>query len=274
MKKVYTNSSDVIHLFAERSQDEARCSNVFFHKNRIYSYGYHYLMGEFINDESIYINDSGYSVTTAKHVSELRYGTRQYKQFLKTECDIDLVSSSVKQNLEKLANARKPEIYINNILHLWEKLNEYLDYSKSKDVKKTDKYKDVKKAVNLINKDSVNFKEALLKQKKADDKKKKAAIKKLLVDKIDKFYSYEIDNFRTGDEDYVRISQDNKSIETSQRVSVGIDDAKILYKLISLGKDIKGYRIGSYTVISINGVLKIGCHNINIESMHLTGKKL
>ena len=42
------NSADVIHMFAQRTQSEGRCINVFFEYNRIYSYGRHYLLGEFI----------------------------------------------------------------------------------------------------------------------------------------------------------------------------------------------------------------------------------
>jgi len=75
MKTVFNSSSDVIHLFAQRSQDNARCSNVFFDKNKIYSYGYHYLLGEFISnnkgDEAIMINNLGYSSTTGKHIDQL-----------------------------------------------------------------------------------------------------------------------------------------------------------------------------------------------------------
>ena len=60
MKRVFTNSYDVIHLYAQRSQDEGRCSNVFFYGDKIYSYGHHYLLGEFIDDgKAIIINDEG-----------------------------------------------------------------------------------------------------------------------------------------------------------------------------------------------------------------------
>jgi hypothetical protein len=39
-------------------------------------------------------------------------------------------------------------------------------------------------------------------------------------------------------------------------------EGRLLYKMIKQGKDIKGHKIGYYTVISVNGVLTIGCHKI------------
>ena len=58
MKRVYTTSSDVIHLFAQRRQDGARCANVFFdNRDKIYSYGYHYLLGEFIDKNNLKIEN-------------------------------------------------------------------------------------------------------------------------------------------------------------------------------------------------------------------------
>jgi len=58
MRKVFSNSSDVIHKFVERSQNEGRSANCYFEGDKIYSYGRHYLLGEFVNngkeDEDIF----------------------------------------------------------------------------------------------------------------------------------------------------------------------------------------------------------------------------
>jgi len=86
--------------------------------------------------------------------------------------------------------------------------------------------------------------------------------------------NYEISYLHGIKQAYVRLSKDGQTVETSQGANVPVKDAKVLYKMILAGKDIKGYRIGYYTVISINGALKIGCHNINIDSMHTIGKIL
>jgi len=275
MKKVFNSSSDVIHLFAQRDQNEARCSNVFFDNiNKIYSYGHHYLLGEFIDDNTIMIDDRGYSVTTSKHINQINYATRQYKQFYKSQTDIDTVYESVLSNKKALINARKPEKYITPILSLFERLNEYLTYTKNKTVKKSDKYKEIKSIVKVVSNFDADF------QKKMQDTEKKRilALKrkeaKQVKEKLQKFNSYEVDSIYIGGEDFLRLSKDGTKVETSQRVSVSRENAKALYEMIKRGIDIKGKHIENYVVTSINGTLKIGCHNINIDSVHAIGKQL
>ena len=44
MKKVFSTSSEVMHLFANKNQDNAtnQTRNAFFERTSLYSYGYHY----------------------------------------------------------------------------------------------------------------------------------------------------------------------------------------------------------------------------------------
>ena len=109
-------------------------------------------------------------------------------------------------------------------------------------------------------------------QEKSQKEKAKEAkkVKSLLSD----FYAYKRHSIRIGNEDFIRVSQDGQNVETSQNVSVPIDDARKLYKAIQSSIDIKGYKIGNYTVNSLNGVLTIGCHRINIDSVHRTGNQI
>lgn len=284
MKKVFTNSGDVIHLFAQQSQSDARANNVFFetpynskkeYGTHLYSYGHHYLLAEFIDDNTVVINDDGYSVTTLKHIGQVSRGLSQYKRFFKSQTDLNTVYCSVIANKEKLANARKPEIYINNILSLWSSLNEFLEHTKAKKYKSNPKYKEIKKIVSSLENNTeeykIKLKELAVKKAKSD----KLRAKKELKEKLSKFMNYEINSFRiNGVNDHLRISQDNKRVETSQGVKIPIKSAVLLYKLIKAGKDIKGYQIENYTVISINGVLKIGCHNIDRKNVSEIGEKL
>lgn len=275
MKRVYTNSDDVIHLFAQQSQSDARCGNVFFEGTEIYSYGYHYLLGEFLDDKTIMINDNSPSVTTSKHVSHLTWGTRQYKQFFTTQTDLKLIKHQVDDYYKKLLVARKPELYIYPIFNLWDKLHEYLKYARVLTKTKKDKrYKELKKRIDEINNDYSEYLSNLEEKNRIAAEKKKERIRKELKEKIHKFYNYDINTFRLGDEDYIRLSLDMDEVETSQGVKIEKTDAMKLYRLIQLGRDIKGHQIGGYTVISINGTLKIGCHNINMESVHRVGKEL
>jgi hypothetical protein len=275
MKRVFTNSDDVIHLFAQRTQSDARCGNVFFYGDKIYSYGYHYLLAEFLDDKTIMINDTGYSVTTSKHISQVSWGTKQYKQFFKTKTDLKLIVSEVKHNLDKLASARKPELYINKILPLWDSLHEYLRYTKTlTKAKKNKDYKWFAKVIDKIHNDYDDYLKSLSDAKREADQRRKVKEAKILEEKLKKFYNHDINTFRVGDEDFIRLSLDMDEVETSQGVKIEKTEAMMLYRLIQLGKDIKGHRIGHYTVTSINGTLKVGCHNINMESVHRVGKQL
>ena len=279
MKTVFTSSNDVMHLFAQRTQNNARTNSAFFEGNKVYSYGYHYLLGEFIenkkSDQAIMINNTGYSVTTSKQISELTGATRQYKQFFKTETDLTIVLHEVESNFKKLVSARKKELYILPCQRLFEKLNEFLIWSNNLNLKKDVRYKSIVKVMKIINGgDLVNYleKEKIRIAKEA----KKADLKKAKEENelIEKFENYKMSRIYGLNEDHVRLSIDGESIETSQGVSVPVREAKVLYSLIAAKKDIKGFKISNYTVISINGVLTIGCHRININSLHKVGAKL
>jgi hypothetical protein len=277
MKKVFSNTDDVIHTFAQQSQHEGRNSSnsIYFIGTKIYSYGHHYLLGEFIDKDTIIINDNGYSATTGKHINSLRYATRQFKQFFTTETDLKLIKYGVDNNLKSLISARKPELYIEPIMVLWNKLHEYLEFTRTlTKAKKKAEYKHIAKIVKNINNDYDTYMSNLSEVKKQAKIDKDIRIAAEIEELLPKFYAHEVGTMRIGDEDFVRLSQDGDYIETTQGVKIPIKDAQILYALIKRGVDIKGHRISHYTVTSINGTLKIGCHNINMLSVHRTGKLL
>ena len=132
MKKVFQNTSEVIHVFAQQTQNEGRngTSSVFFRDNLIYSYGYHYLLGEYINYDTIIINDFGYSKTTSKHISELISASSHKEQFFTSSICIESVHNKIDYNLKKLAKAKKPEIYISNITRLESNLTKWVEFCK------------------------------------------------------------------------------------------------------------------------------------------------
>ena len=70
----------------------------------------------------------------------------------------------------------------------------------------------------------------------------------------------------------LRINGDN--VETTMNAKVSIRAAKILWNMIKSGRDIKGHKIDYYTVISYNGELKIGCHNIEKTEVDRIGNLL
>lgn len=271
MKRVFTTSSDVIHLFAQRSQDEARCNNVFFEGNRIYSYGRHYLLAEFIKnadgEEAILINDTGYSATTSKHIREVTGATRQYRQFFVMQTDPRKVAFQLEHLAERLSKAKKPELYITPAEHLFNQFDTFQQWNG-----KTNDQESLLKINAIIEVfrggDYFFYLRANEKRIKEAERLRIKEAKKQFKKELKEFYSYKRDYvYRASGQDFVRISKDGQTVETSQRVSVPVREAKILYDRIQAGKDIKGFQIGHYTVIGINGTLKIGCHEITREEI-------
>lgn len=273
MKTVFSNS-ELVHTFAQRTQSEGRTPSggMFFRDDKIYSYGYHYLLGEFINNETIVINNKGYSNSTSKQIGMLMDATRQYRQLFTIDIDITQVKSRIDIASDNLKRANKPELYVTKIIRDFEVLTDYLKEFKKVNTLKSEEYKTIKKIYSSIKKDEDKY----IEQAKERGKKEKEKQLILFNQKLDKFFNYEIDGIYGGDikEDYLRVSLDGTKIETTQRVIIDIDDARKLYRMIENKVDIKGYRISNYTVISLNGHLKIGCHNINVKNMHEVGARI
>ena len=67
MKKVFPSAEQTIHIWAQQSQENGRCSNVFFENTKVlYSYGYHFPLAVFLDNNTVLVNDSSVSVTTSK----------------------------------------------------------------------------------------------------------------------------------------------------------------------------------------------------------------
>jgi hypothetical protein len=277
MKTVFSNNSEVVHVWAQRTHFNGRnqSGSLFFYGDKIYSYGYHYLLGEFIsnknNDVAVIINTDYYSATTAKHSSLAWGATTHYTQFEKKYTEEKNVISLLNELEVKLLRARKPLIYIKEAE---ETINNYVEYLKfmhgiavlSESVLKAFKpFKlEDEELETLRDKDKERCKKAVQKEKER------------LAIEIKDFLNYEKDFINSNEisEAYVRISKDGENIETSKGVKVSIRKAKILYSKIVRGEDIKGFKIGYHRVIGINGCLKIGCHDINLKNMHEVGKQL
>lgn len=263
--------SDVFHVYAQRSQEEGRASSVFFYGDKIYSYGSHYLLGEFIDDKTIIINNKGYSSSTGKHIGMLISATRQYRQLFMTDIDINLVSHRIKENADKLKAAKKPEKYVTEIISSFETLESHLKEFKKVNILKGEEFKEIKKIYSALKKDEGKY----LEQAKARGKKEKEKALKIFNEKLKKFMSYEVDRlYGNIKEDYLRLSKDGTQVETTQSVKIDVEDARNLYLMIKAGKDIAGERISHYKVSSLNGHLVVGCHRINVKNMHEIGAKL
>ena len=257
MKTVFSNTESV-HTFAQGTQTNGRTSNgnIFFEGEKIYSYGYHYQLGHFLDDKTILINDEGYSNSTAKHITLLVGATSQYKQYYKTKTDIYIVYRDIMYLKKKLSKARKPEMYISEIYSRWNSFNEYIN---ERPVPKLRHYKEYKELLLFV--DSLQEEtslEDLRNWAKEETRKKKDKEQKQLTESLAKFREYKKDYFRIGGKDYLRISKCAQFVETSQGVKIDIKEAKRYIKLLKSGAMMRGSKIGNYTTISFDKLLRIG----------------
>ena len=266
MRTVFTNS-EIFHVFNEQEQNQGKTSNrnIFFENNKIYSYGYHYLLGEFIDENTIVINNTGYSNTTSKHIMMLSNATRDKKQFFTEQVEPKKALINLENWVNKLPRATKNKnIYLSQIDNTLKKYTQFLEYT-NKDISISDKESHEK---ILVLKDSFynnfeNLEQEIKEQQKRQKEKEKQAIKENLV----KWKNLEINYFgnKTGN-DFLRLNSEN--IETSQGVKIPITEAKRLLKLIDT-KNIIGQRVDDrFIVRSFDNILKVGCHNIDINEIN------
>lgn len=81
MKTVFDNRQ-CAHIWAQQTQEHGRTNNgnVFFHNKTIYSYGHHFPMGHFYNDDTVLLNSDSYSVSTGKQQGYVRYAVNHKRR--------------------------------------------------------------------------------------------------------------------------------------------------------------------------------------------------
>lgn len=63
---------EVAHVWAQQTQNEGRCGNIFFEGNTIYSYGYHFPIASFVDSNTVLFTTKSYSVSTSSHKSTVK----------------------------------------------------------------------------------------------------------------------------------------------------------------------------------------------------------
>lgn len=69
----YTNSQ-CCHIWAQQNKERGQTSNgnIFFNGKVIYSYGHHFPMAIFLDDNTVLINSDSYSISTSQHQTDVR----------------------------------------------------------------------------------------------------------------------------------------------------------------------------------------------------------
>ena len=286
--KNYRNLRAVCHAFANNESLNGQSSSIFFYDKKAYSYGSHYVLAEKFTGYTV-LNNVGYSSSTSKHISYMSsalYG----KVYNTTNIVPRVVYNFLAANIERLKKANKPENYINAIAYkldqfynFWEKENfeSFIcgyDVNEQKDgISYFELIQSIKDLPELSKSSANDYLLTLEAKKKALRDIQDAENKEKHLQSIKDFMNHKCCSVAYRPQNFLeilRISKDGLFVETSASARVNIKSALLLYKMIVAKRDIKGYQIDYYTVISINGTLKIGCHNIDMKSVHKIGKKL
>ena len=297
MKTVFP-TQEVAHIWAKQSQEEGRNAgrNIFFTGKDIYSYGYHFCMGRIIDTGTVLLTDRRYSNTTAKHLSHVRYSVNHFENKIyipypekRLSDNARIIIDRIKTELDILRNSRKrpatKESAKNELASIVHNVTRYTEVTKQPiDKDKTwGMYKDLRKEFLIYwdaakNSGELDLNKALASlessRKRAETIKNKKA-QKAREESLELWLagdnSYTVrSNIYGLDKVYLRQSIDVdtptqkeiKVIETTKGATVSLREGKILFDMIKAGKEVIGHNIGGYTVIRLNGVLKIGCHEI------------
>ena len=274
MKKVFSNFTDTIHAYAQQPNNpkaEGRTSggNVYFDGLSLYSYGRHYELARYLDFNTVLINDTGYSATTSRHISTAKHALSQYRQFYTTQCDARAVRIQLEGIRAKLTNARKPEIYASQALALIDSYEEWKRYHAEQNRPLSLPFVPVElpiiaEMLELLN--SSNFTERMKSARLAEKKRKETAE----IDFRNAFKSFEpfVEFRNRADLPYSLIRINGDKVETSQGVSIPLEEALKCWSLYKLGEIRHGNMVSGYTVINSNvQTVRIGCHLLNVSDL-------
>lgn len=289
MKTVFSSHSEVCHVFASQDQETGTAGNISFRGPVINSYHW-WVMAKFVETaegQKLLFRDWSYSRSTSQHLNHLRSATSHIdKIFVNDPSDLRgsieaLVNEVMISYNEFEAGRKKLAIYSSNC-HALDKLHR-LETLLGCDIPYIGHYSiDNEPTMLVMLQEYQEKKEAARAAKEAKEEERRAKIKALIDSKDfdglrelwrscqsnETFhYHKELGRIDLFSSPALRIKGDQ--VQSSMHANAPVREAKILFARIQAGKDIKGFKIGYYTVISINGTLKIGCHEITRDEIEL-----
>jgi hypothetical protein len=267
MKKV-VSPQQVAHLFANQLQEEAYTPtrNLKFYKECIYSYGYHFCIAKFIDDNTLLFTERGYSNTTTQHISIVRHATSHIDKIYCAyptgthDENFKYWQNDAEYIIKKLSNARKPEIYIQQLGEIKEKANKYANYFKIALPLTLEKALSITEKAEIV--EYYNTKLAIIKKEEQIKAKKEAKEHK---EELKKWRTFEKARLYTRlGYDYLR--KGDTEFETSQGVKIPLAVGLRFYQSIKEG--LKVDKFLSYDVSEITkDYIKIGCHKITFNEI-------
>ena len=292
MKTVF-NNQQLAHVWASQSQSSGRNASktMFFQGNTIYSYGYHYAMAKIYQTNKgkiILVNEHQYSNTTGKQRRDVINSIKGTEYLmvpdvteLNSEKNETYLFNELIKSIDDALNTRKlygSMDYVDNAL---EDLNTYLSFNDRPVVTLDPIYyasmteikyiKEAKKA----EKDRIrSFKRRMAAEKYEADQRAMKIEQSGLIDlwldgvDIDKHINWYLFK-KEYPNDLIRLKPGNNSIvETNRGAEVPLNEARQLLQAFLNGQAKIGDKVGHFTVDALpdsRNVVKIGCHNVNLE---------
>jgi len=260
MKTVFSNN-ELPHVWAHGTQEEGRNpqNSFFFNGRTIYSYGYHFPIAVRMDDNVYLLTTRGYSNTTSKHIGKVLWSiptgakiircsdpSIQYNESSMNQWDVD-----INTQLDKMSRAKKPAIYVNEILRLVAQAQAYCDY--------------FGKDNRLSHYATMDF-GVKADELKAINKAKADADKKENAERLAKWRNFETnDLWLKGHNKDTYLRSDGETVTTSRGIKLPIDVYRRYKSMLpNLGREVLGYRVNSVT----DKYVTIGCHNISIKEIN------
>jgi hypothetical protein len=283
MKTVFQTIPDCIHAYFQFEQSHGKCGNVFFERDTLYSYGYHFELAKLENGR-LFINTRSYSSSTSKHQAYARQSINRSKvsnvYFLDFGSNRSgrslfepetIASYHLRQiNYYKYAHQargfkdlEKLEFHFNQLQILAGATGYVLDQSNFEvDVNNSLEILQTKRAAQkLIN----EAREAKREAKREAEKRYQKAIE---ADRLPAWLRGEISHtFTTLSKVYLRIK--GETVETTLGARVPLNEAVRLLAKIRAGAMVDGCRIGGFTVTRVTlDTVVIGCHVIEFQTIN------
>jgi len=286
MKTVFTDISQIAHLWANKLQDNARNSgNFYFNRNIIYSYGSHFPIAKHIsinNINAVLFTKRSYSNTTAGHINVVRQASNHLNIIYCPDVEnthTDNFNSWLRgiENIgANLKNTRKPEIYLNKISYEFGQVQKYANYFSIAIPELLQSAGAITDKAEYL---AYNSSRDALLIKQAENKLKadKKAVKKQLIEW--RLYKTRTLYNRIG-VDYLRFNSEKNRVETSQGIEIPLEIAKKFYTYIlktikNGGCTVCDSKILDYSVTEINSkFIKVGCHKIELSEINKMAKLL
>lgn len=281
-----TSHSDVAHCWANQLKDHGKSGNMFFINGKIYSYGMHFLIAEFITPDIIFFTTRNYSNSTAKHKSIVRmscthktvfevpsipscpkYGSHSIDFCHKN--NIEYFKNEIKNAKYDLMHSRALNTINSRLSFLNYKISNYNQYvtyfNLDEKIITFESIVNEKERFNLAEKRKRYQKIYDLKEQKRIEKEKENLEK--WKNDINFRYYFNLEKA------YLRVNGD--FIESTKYSKAPVNECKLLYKVLKSNKPVHGLKLSEFTVTSFSdGILKIGCHTIDIEEIERIAKIL